>query len=153
MQPEPELILYDGVCVLCNRMMQFVLRHDPAGRFHYAALQGPVAQAILRRHHLPTASFTTLYLVVHYGTPSERLLRKARAALHVLDLLGWPWRLARVLTLLPTPVLDLGYDVVARTRYRVFGRTETCMLPNPRYRGRFLDDGVGQGPFSGMPAA
>ena len=133
------IILYDGVCGLCNRFNRFVLARDPAGRFRFAALQGRVAGEILARHGRDARDLDTMYLVLNPGLPDERLLSKSDAALWVLRALGGGWRAAGALRVLPRPIRNLGYDLVARTRYRVFGRHDTCPLPDPRHRARFLD--------------
>ena len=133
------IILYDGVCGLCNRLSQFVLARDPAGRFRFAALQGTVAGEILTRHGRDPRDLDTLYLVLAPGRPEERLLRKSDAALWILRELGGAWRLAAVLRVVPRAIRDLGYDLVARTRYRLFGRYDACPVPDPRHRARFLD--------------
>ena len=134
------IILYDGVCGLCNRLNRFVLARDPAGRFRFAMLQGPVAGEILARHGRDPRDLDTLYLVLDPGRPSERLLRKSDAALWILRELGGGWRLTGALRIVPRAIRDLGYDLVARTRYRLFGRYDTCPVPDPRHRARFLDE-------------
>jgi predicted DCC family thiol-disulfide oxidoreductase YuxK len=136
---EAPVILYDGVCGLCHRLNRFVLARDPAGRFRFAALQSAPAREILARHGRDPRDLDTLYLVLGHGGRDERLLRKSDAALWILRELGGPWRGASLLRLVPRPVRDLGYDLVARTRYRLFGRYDTCPLPDPRHRARFLD--------------
>jgi predicted DCC family thiol-disulfide oxidoreductase YuxK len=133
------LILYDGVCGLCNRFNRFVLARDPGGRFQFAALQSRLAAEILARHGREPRDLDTLYLVLARGRPDERLLRKSDAALWILGALGGPWRLAGVLRAVPRAVRDFGYDLVARARYRLFGRYDACPLPAPQYRDRFLD--------------
>jgi predicted DCC family thiol-disulfide oxidoreductase YuxK len=133
------IILYDGVCGLCNRLNRFVLARDPAGRFRFAALQSALAREILARHGRDPRDLDTLYLVLGYGRADERLLRKSDAALWILGALGGRWGAAAALRVLPARVRDLGYDLVARTRYRLFGRYESCLLPEPRHRTRFLD--------------
>jgi predicted DCC family thiol-disulfide oxidoreductase YuxK len=133
------IILYDGVCGLCNRLNGFVLARDPAGRFRFASLQGALAGEILTRHGRDPRDLDTLYLVLDPGRSGERLLRKSDAALWILGELGGAWRMTAALRLVPRSLRDLGYDVVARTRYRLFGRYDTCPLPDPRHRSRFLD--------------
>jgi predicted DCC family thiol-disulfide oxidoreductase YuxK len=133
------IILYDGVCGLCSRLCQFVLARDSAGRFRFATLQGAVAAEILARHGRDPRDLDTLYLVLAPGQPGERLLRKSDAALWIVRQLGGPWRLSGALRIVPRAIRDLGYDLVARTRYRLFGRFDTCQLPDPRHRARFLD--------------
>ncbi len=136
---EAPLILYDGVCGLCHRLVRFVLARDPAGRFRFAALQSTLARDILARHGRDPRDLDTLYLVLGHGRPDERLLRRSDAALWILRELGGPWRAAGALRVVPARLRDLGYDLVARTRYRLFGRYDTCPLPDPRHRARFLD--------------
>jgi predicted DCC family thiol-disulfide oxidoreductase YuxK len=134
------IILYDGVCGLCHRLTHFVLARDPAGRFRFAALQGALAREILARHGRDPRDLDTLYLVLGPGRPDERLLRKSDAALRILGELGSPWWAASALRVVPRRLRDFGYDLVARTRYRLFGRYDTCPLPDPRHRARFLGD-------------
>jgi predicted DCC family thiol-disulfide oxidoreductase YuxK len=133
------VILYDGVCGLCNRLNRFVLARDPAGRFRFAALQSALAAEILARHGRDPRDLDTLYLVLSPGRTEERLLRKSDAILGILRELGGAWRMAGALRVAPRALRDLGYDVVARTRYRLFGRYDACPIPDPRYRARFLD--------------
>jgi len=133
------IVLYDGVCGLCDRLVQFVLRRDRYDRFRFAALQGGFAAALLQRHHLDPGDLSTVYVVVDAGEGSERLLAKSRAILHILGEIGGVWRLAGTLRILPARVLDGVYDVVARHRYRIFGKHATCMAPAPEWRGKFLD--------------
>lgn len=131
------LILYDGVCGLCNRFVQFVLRHDEAGIFTFASLQSATGDAFLRQ--LGAANdLKTVYVIRDYRSASPSLLSKARAVLFAMETLQigfWP----RLLQLFPWSWLDLGYDLVARYRYRIFGRSETCMIPTVEFRKRFID--------------
>ena len=133
------IVLYDGVCGLCDRLVQFVPRRDRYDRFRFAALQGGFAAALLRRQHLDPGDLSTVYVVVDAGEGSERLLAKSRAILHILGEIGGVWQLAGTRRILPARVLDGAYDVVARHRYRIFGKHATCMAPAPEWRGKFLD--------------
>jgi len=133
------IVLYDGVCGLCDRLVQFVLRRDRYDRFRFAALQGGFAVAWRQRQNLDPGDLSTVYVVVDAGGGSERLLAKSRAILHILEEIGGPWRLAGVLRILPARVLDGAYDVVARHRYRIFGKHDVCMAPAPERRSKFLD--------------
>lgn len=135
----PEIVLYDGVCGLCDGLVRFVLPRDRAGRFRFAALQSPVAREILARHGKDPRALDTLYVAVPDGAGSERLLERARAVLHVLRALGAPWSATALAAPLPTSLLDAGYGVVARHRYRIFGREEACLVPKPEWRDRFID--------------
>jgi predicted DCC family thiol-disulfide oxidoreductase YuxK len=133
------IVLYDGVCGLCDRLVQFILRRDRRDRFRFAPLQGAFAARLLERHRRATGDLSTLYVVIDAGGPRERLVWKSRAILRILGEIGGAWRLATVLGLLPTRLLDTAYDVVASNRYRLFGRYETCALPSREQRSKFLD--------------
>ena len=133
------LVLYDGVCGLCNRLVQFILRRDRAGQFRFAALQSAFAAELLRGHGRPAEDLDTVYVFARYGESDQRLLAKGRAILFVLGRLGGLWRLAPILGVLPRPILDFAYDRIARRRYRWFGRLDACPLPAPGTRERFLD--------------
>jgi predicted DCC family thiol-disulfide oxidoreductase YuxK len=133
------LILYDGVCGLCNRFVQFVLRRDTAAYFRFCALQDPISVDILVRHHFDPLVLNTICLVTGLGTPKERLFTHSDAVLHILRSLGGGWSfIAAVLKPIPRPLRDLGYNLVAKVRYRIFGRLPTCPLPTPAQRERFL---------------
>lgn len=133
------IILFDGVCGLCDRFVSLVLRRDAAGYFRFAPLQGELASAILTRHGRSPSELSTVVVVVDPETPSERLLIKSRAALFVLGSLGGSFSLARPIGWLPTSLLDWFYDRIARNRYRIFGKSDACRLPNAQERGRFLE--------------
>jgi predicted DCC family thiol-disulfide oxidoreductase YuxK len=132
------LMLYDGVCGLCNRVNRFVLRHDRNGRFDFAPLQSPTGQRFLRQLGKDPEALDTFYVVADYRSGGT-VLSRARAALFVLDSLGAPWRAAAVVRILPARLLDGLYTLVARHRYRVFGRFDACPLPRPEDRARFID--------------
>jgi len=139
MQPNP-IILYDGVCGLCNRFVQFVLNRDHEDRFRFAALQSKFARDILERHQLNADALDTVYLVLDHRHPGERLLSKGDGVNAVLQELGGFWLIwARLLQLFPQPFRDWSYNLVARNRYRFFGRHEACPLPDPKDRYKFLD--------------
>ena len=133
------LLLYDGVCGLCDHLVQFVLARDTNGVFDFAPLQSATGRAAVAHEGGDPGALTSFYVVRDYRTPSPRSLVKGRAAVFVAQALGWPWRGLALVGVLPTWVLDFGYDIVARYRYRIFGRFEQCMLPRPEQRKRFID--------------
>jgi predicted DCC family thiol-disulfide oxidoreductase YuxK len=134
------VILYDGVCGLCNRLVRFVLKRDKHDQFRFASLQSSFAANALQRHGITLHSLDTFYLLLDYESPSERLLSRNDAATEVLVKLGGIWRLwAALLRLLPRRFRDWRYNLIARTRYRIFGKYETCPLPDVKDRHRFLD--------------
>ena len=160
------ILLYDGVCGLCNRLVQFILRRDPGGVFRFASLQSPLAGRILARHGADAGDLDTVYVVVNCDQADEKLLARSDAAIFILRHLGAAslrsagrakapvptratatatpgsafWRVSGFLLQgVPRTVRDWGYGVVARNRYRLFGRYDTCLLPGKDTRGRFLD--------------
>jgi predicted DCC family thiol-disulfide oxidoreductase YuxK len=133
------IVLYDGVCALCNRLVRFVLARDRAGLFRFASLQGEVARAVLARHGRNPDALDTLVVVLDPGLPAERLLDRSTAAVFVLQQLPGVSRIAgRVMAAVPASLRDVVYRLIARTRYRTFGRYEVCPLPPPGVRDRFL---------------
>jgi predicted DCC family thiol-disulfide oxidoreductase YuxK len=134
------VLLFDGECGLCNALVRFLLRRDLAGEMHFAALQGRFGQAQLRRLGLPTEDFDSL-VFLPCGAAGVGLCR-TDGALAVLEALGGWWaRLARGLGVVPAPVRDAGYRLVARTRYLIFGRQrpgDGPLADNPTWAGRFI---------------
>jgi predicted DCC family thiol-disulfide oxidoreductase YuxK len=133
------LLLFDGECGLCAALVQFVLARDRAGIFHFASLASPEGRSMVTRHGGDPDDVSTVYVVADYRTPAARPLTRSRAALFVARTLGWPWKAATLFGVLPTGLLDRVYDVVARNRYRVFGRREECLIPRPEWKNRFID--------------
>lgn len=133
------LLLYDGVCALCNGVVQRVLRRDRARRYQFAPLQGEPARTRLRSHGLDPDALDTFVLVLDPDTPAERVLVRGRAGVQVVREMGGVYALAGAFGVLPTPVLDWAYNVVARNRYRTFGKFEACPVPPPEQRDRFVD--------------
>ena len=113
-----DLVLYDGVCGLCNRLNRFILERDSADRFRFAPLQSSLAATALRRLGRNTHDMDTFYVLADYGGPGEAVHSKGRAILFVLERLGGILGWARVLRLLPTAMLDAAYGWVARRRFR-----------------------------------
>jgi predicted DCC family thiol-disulfide oxidoreductase YuxK len=141
-----QLILYDGVCGLCNRFVRFVLRHDRRGTFRFASLQSPLAAQILAAHAVNPGMLDTVYVVRDFNPEKSAnhsqtdLLSRSDAGLFVLHELGGAWGvLAAGLRLIPRFLRDWGYRQIAARRYRIFGRYEICPLPEPGVRSRFLD--------------
>ena len=135
----PHLILYDGVCGLCNWFNSFVLTHDKKACFRFASLQSATGQDYLRRFHRHPDNLETLYVVTNYQSGSGTSMERARACLFVLKSLGRPWLWAGIFGILPDSLLNFGYDTLARVRYRVFGKYEQCMMPGAENRERFID--------------
>lgn len=133
------LVLYDGVCGLCNGLNQFLLKRDLNNHFRFASLQSEFAASLLERYDIDAVDLDTVYVVADYGQSSQRLLARSDAILHVLGRLGGVWGLLRIGRALPKSLRDALYNVVARNRYRVFGKYDVCLMPEERYRKKFLD--------------
>jgi predicted DCC family thiol-disulfide oxidoreductase YuxK len=135
----PHLILYDGVCGLCNRLNSFVLSHDKKDQFRFASLQSATGQALLQRIGKDPNLLDTLYVLPSYQSGSGTALERARAALFILRALGTPWRWAGIFGVLPDSFLDFAYDCIAHNRYRIFGKYDQCRMPRSEDRKRFID--------------
>lgn len=133
------LVLYDGVCGLCNRLNRFLWERDRRDVFRFAALQGSLAGRVLHAHHVEAAGVSTFFVVADFGSRGERILDRSRAAAFALRQLGGPWWLARFLVLVPRSFADALYDLLARHRYRLFGRHESCPAPPQAIRSKFVD--------------
>jgi len=130
--PTP-VVLFDGACNLCNGFVQFLISRDPAGYFRFASLQSAEGQALLAQHGLPTPTEPESIVLIENGrayTHSQAVLRMAR------HLPGWRWLSA--FRVVPRFLRDAVYRWVARNRYRWFGRQESCWLPTPELKARFL---------------
>ena len=128
------LLLFDGICHLCDGAVQFILPRDQQGRIHFCPIQSELGSRLYREHGLDPTTPHTMLLLTPQGACKE-----SAAALEIARQLGWPWRLAGILVLIPRPVRDAAYRLVARNRYRWFGRHDSCMMPRPEWRGRFLE--------------
>jgi len=133
------IILYDGVCGLCNRLNQFLLKRDRHDRFRFASLQSELGRSILQRHGTDPDLLDTFYVIENYDSSDERLLSRSDAALRVVRELGGVWKIFGIGTLLPRFIRDPLYNLIARNRYKVFGKFDSCLIPDPEYRKKFLD--------------
>ena len=130
-------VLYDGECGLCDRTVQWVLRHDRSAVFHFAALQSDLGLAIRARHPEVPADIDSIMLVEQHPA-GERLHVRSRAVFQVLRQMPYPWRLLSWLRFVPAVLSDLGYRSVARLRYAIWGRVSQCLVPTAEQRPRFL---------------
>lgn len=132
------IIVFDGVCVLCNGWVRFLLRHDRGQRYRFAAMQGDAGRRLLADNGLDPDDPVSFLLVEYDRDPSPRVSTDTDAMCRVLSGLGGAWRLAAVSALLPRRVRDPLYRWIARNRYRWFGRHDACMVPDPAQAHRFL---------------
>jgi len=128
------VVLFDGVCNLCNAFVQFILPRDPEGVFRFASLQSSVGQAVSEQYGLPTEAFDSVVLV-----EDGDCYTRSDAALRILRRLGGVYRLLSYARVVPRPIRDAVYDLVATHRYRIFGRREACLRPPDDAESRFLD--------------
>jgi predicted DCC family thiol-disulfide oxidoreductase YuxK len=131
--PAGPIILFDAECVLCSANAQFILKHDAVGRFHLASMQGPVGAMLFQRHGVDPTDPSTLIVV-----DGDSVRFNSDAVLSIYEGLGLPWRLVVVFRVVPAVVRDAIYGWVARNRYRMFGRRQTCWLAPPEFRNRVL---------------
>ena len=128
------LVLFDGVCNLCNASVTFIIDRDPAEQFHFASLQSKFGEEQIRRHRLSGPVLGSLVLI-----EGGRCFTRSTAALRIARRLRRPWNLLYGLILVPAPVRNTVYDWIARNRYRWFGKLDACRLPTPDLARRFLD--------------
>lgn len=134
MNEQPQaIILFDGVCNLCNRMVDVVIRRDPRGRFRFAALQSERGRALAAEHGIDTDNLSSMVLI-----ESGQAYLRSTASLRVYRRLNGPLRLLWPLIIVPRPIRDTAYRLIAKRRYRWFGERESCRLPTEAERERFL---------------
>lgn len=132
-EPPQAIILFDGVCNLCNRMVDIAIRRDPHGRFRFASLQSERGRALAAEHGIDTDTLSSMVLI-----ESGQAYLRSTAALRVYRRLSGPLRLLWPLIIVPVPIRDAAYRLIAKRRYRWFGKRETCRLPTEADRERFL---------------
>ncbi|WP_078308763.1 MULTISPECIES: DCC1-like thiol-disulfide oxidoreductase family protein [unclassified Mycobacterium] len=131
------VLLYDGVCALCNGAVKKILRDDKVGTMRFAALDSEYGDQVLARHP-ELVGVDSFVIVDNPGEPIERIHIRSDGVLRIMDYLGSTRRAAVIARLVPRPIRDALYRLVARTRYRVFGQYDTCPVPPPEVRARFL---------------
>lgn len=127
------LVLFDGVCNLCESSVQFIIRHDPKARFRFASLQSDYAQQLLKERGLQTKKFDSIVLV-----QNNQLFQRSDAALRIARGLSKGWSLLYVFIVVPRFVRDAVYNMIAANRYHWFGKKDACMIPTPELKSRFI---------------
>ena len=133
------VLLYDGLCGFCDGTVQFILRHDRRGTLRFATLQGDFARDVIARHPELDGVDSLVLLEPNETSRAEKVYVRSAGALRVARYLGGPWHLARATAIVPRFLRDWAYDGFARVRYRVFGRYDSCPIPTPEQRARFID--------------
>lgn len=127
------VLLFDGVCNLCNGFVQFTIKRDPSGYYQFASLQSAAGQELLIAHHVPTDVISTVVLI-----ENGRIYTHSDVALRMVRRFGGLWPLLTAFSIIPKPVRDAIYNWIAHNRYRWFGQRDSCMVPTPELKSRFL---------------
>ncbi len=130
-----QIILFDGVCNFCNSSINFIIDHDPEKHFKFAPLQSDFGQKTLLRFNKNTEDFDSVILL-----KKNQLYQKSEAALEITQYLSGFWKYLVVFKILPTFILNFFYDIIAKNRYRIFGKSDTCRMPTSDLKERFLVD-------------
>jgi predicted DCC family thiol-disulfide oxidoreductase YuxK len=130
-----KLILFDGVCNLCNSSVQYVIKHDKQNRFMFTALQSNVGKNIINQFQIDTYKIDSILLY----SPEQGIDYKSTAALKIAYFLGFPNSLISVFIIIPPFIRNWVYDYIAKNRYKWYGKKESCMIPTPELKSKFLD--------------
>lgn len=137
MRPGDYILLYDGLCGLCNGAVRFILKYDKKKTMRFASLQSDFARGILNRHP-QLEKIDSLVLLESAGTPVETLFVQSTSVLKIAEYLGGVWTIGSLFRFFPKNFSDAAYDYIARHRHSLFGRYNVCPLPAPETRSRFL---------------
>ena len=130
-----DIVLFDGVCNLCDHSVNFIIDHDPAGRFVFCSLQSSQGLAILKKYGLADDYLDSVILI-----RGEKVFAQSSAALEIARYLNGFWSFFYVFKFVPSPIRDFIYKLVAQNRYRIFGKMGSCRYPTPELKARFLND-------------
>ena len=128
------VILFDGVCNLCNKLVLFIIKRDPKAKFKFASLQSEIGKEFLLKTGLPTVDFDSIVLI-----DGEQYFLKSTAALRILKELSGGWKAIYIFLAVPKFLRDFIYSIIAKTRYRIFGKQDVCMIPTADIKKHFLD--------------
>ena len=128
------VILFDGVCNFCDATVNLIIRHDKQKVFRFAPLQSRAGQKLLSEYNLSTTDFDSFVLIM-----DGKAYKKTNAALRIYPKLGGRWHLMKLFWIIPRFLRDAGYSLIAKNRYRWFGKKEACMMPSPDVKSRFLN--------------
>lgn len=127
------IILFDGICNLCNGVVQFIINHDPENKFLFASLQSDAGQQLLKQFNLPSENFNSFILV-----QDNKVYNKSTGALKVARQIKGAWSWLYIFIIIPKFIRDAVYNWIAQNRYKWFGKKDACMLPTPELKARFL---------------
>ncbi|MBU9721932.1 thiol-disulfide oxidoreductase DCC family protein [Bacillus alkalicola] len=126
------IILFDGVCNLCNGSVQFIIKRDHERYFKFASLQSDVGQSLVKEYNIPNDMDSFILI------DGDNYYLKSSAALRVARKLSGGWRLLYPFIIVPPPIRNIFYHLIAKNRYRLFGKRDSCMMPSPEMKNRFL---------------
>lgn len=131
------VLLFDGECAFCNGCVRWLLQHERRPRYYFAPLQSDVAAPLLEKHGIPEGELSSLVVI-----DGSRMYLKSAAVLHLLRETRWPWRMLRILVLVPRVLRDAVYDFIGARRYHWWGRAESCVVADPAWHTRVLGSGT-----------
>ena len=129
------LILFDGVCNLCNSSVQYVIKHDKSNKFIFAPIQGTAGKSIFEHYNIDNSKIDSIILY----TPEKGIVYKSTAALKIASKLGFPTNILGVFLIIPAFIRNWVYDYIAKNRYKWYGKKEACMIPTPELKRKFMD--------------
>jgi len=135
MEDHKKIILFDGICNLCNSAVQYIIKRDKNDEFRFATLQGEIGQQLINERNIDTTKLDSIILI----EPGIAYYSKSTAALEISQSFGGFWKMAYVLKLIPKQLRNIVYDWVARNRYGWYGKQEECMVPTPELKAKFLE--------------
>ncbi len=135
MEDHKKIILFDGICNLCNSAVQYIIKRDKNDEFRFATLQGEIGQQLINERTIDTSKLDSIILI----EPGIAYYSKSTAALKISQSFGGFWKMAYVLKLIPNQLRNIVYDWVARNRYGWYGKKEKCMVPTPELKAKFLE--------------
>ncbi|MBK9792533.1 MAG: thiol-disulfide oxidoreductase DCC family protein [Sphingobacteriales bacterium] len=133
MNDSDKIVLFDGVCNFCATSVQFIIRHDKTNSLKFSSLQSALGQELLTKYNMSKDLEGVVFI------ENNKAYFKSAAAFKIVRYFGGFWRILNVFSILPLFVTDFGYDIIAKNRYRWFGKKDSCMIPSPEIRSRFLD--------------
>ena len=131
---EKPIVLFDGVCNLCNRVVQFIIKRDKKKQFLFASLQGKTGQEVLKKFNLSPTDFDSFVVL-----DGDKIYTRSTAALRMLKKMNGGWNLLYAFIIVPRYIRNAVYDWIARNRYKWYGKRDECMIPTPELKERFLD--------------
>ena len=128
-----KIVLFDGVCNFCESSVQFIIKHDKSNSLKFASLQSNLGQELLTKYNMPKKLEGVVFI------ENGKAYYKSSAALRIARYFGGFWRVLLIFGIFPVSITDFGYDIIAKNRYKWFGKKESCMIPTPEVRSRFLE--------------